>query len=269
MVPEPLSITTGWLVRTSSNSVDMDVERWRVRGPNGRVEPRGSGEKHNGRSCDTLCFMPTHHRPFLLASLLLVLSTVLPALANISRWEVTNFCKCICFESNYTILQLEIPDNPSKPCLSCTKQWCLNQNLPMCAGATLGDPNPDTGTGKEGDVESRCFQRDSPRDQLVVVIFLLTVFGLLLGVGIKGKMTQAGIQPNIDWDSGRRWWEVRATIFLIFITFTCVPQEWQPRRQFEELRMTRFPNGRTRRTDDMHELRNGEYTAVFETPPSP
>jgi hypothetical protein len=122
----------------------------------------------------------------------------------------------------------------------------------MCAGATLGDPNPDTGTGKEGDVESRCFQRDSPRDQLVVVIFLLTVFGLLLGVGIKGKMTQAGIQPNIDWDSGRRWWE-----------------EWQPRRQFEELRMTRFPNGRTRRTDDMHELRNGEYTAVFETPPSP
>src|SRR5277367_4904343 len=64
----------------------------------------------------------------------------------------------ICFQSNYTILQLKIPDNPSKPCLSCTKQWCLNQNLPICAGASLGDTNPDTATGKEGDVEARCFR---------------------------------------------------------------------------------------------------------------
>lgn len=54
---------------------------------------------------------------------------------------------------------MEIPDNPSKPCLSCTKQWCLNQNLPMCAGASLGDANPDTATGKEGDVEARCFRK--------------------------------------------------------------------------------------------------------------
>ncbi|TDL28457.1 hypothetical protein BD410DRAFT_222513 [Rickenella mellea] len=83
-----------------------------------------------------------------------------------NKWEATNFCKCICFGSNYTILHLDIPDNPSKPCLSCTKQWCLNQNLPICAGATLGETDPDTATGKEGDVEARCFQRDSPRDQL-------------------------------------------------------------------------------------------------------
>ncbi|KAL1738268.1 hypothetical protein HDZ31DRAFT_51253, partial [Schizophyllum fasciatum] len=124
-----------------------------------------------------------------------------------NKWEATNFCKCICFGSNYTILHLDIPDNPAQPCLSCTKQWCLNQNLPICAGASVGDTDPDTATGKEGDVEARCFQRDSPRDQLVVTLFLLTVFGLLLGAGIKGRMLKAGIDVTMPWNSGRRWWE--------------------------------------------------------------
>lgn len=125
-------------------------------------------------------------------------------------------------------MHLDIPDNPSQPCLSCTKQWCLNQNLPICAGASLGDTDPDTATGKEGDVEARCFrtchpislelpvkltsvssERDSPRDQLVVTLFLLTVFGLLLGAGVKSRMLKAGIVPDFSWDAGRRWWEVR------------------------------------------------------------
>ena len=64
----------------------------------------------------------------------------------------------ICFGTNYTILPMDLPDDPSKPCLSCTKQWCLNQNLPKCAGASIGDTNPDTATGKEGDIEARCFR---------------------------------------------------------------------------------------------------------------
>ncbi|KAA1468247.1 hypothetical protein DENSPDRAFT_770473 [Dentipellis sp. KUC8613] len=114
----------------------------------------------------------------------------------------------ICFGSNYSILHLDIPDNPSKPCLSCTKQWCLNQNLPICAGASLGDTDPDTATGKEGDVEARCFQRDSPRDQFVVTVFLLTVLGLLLGAGIKGRMVKAGLDPNVPWNAGQKWWQV-------------------------------------------------------------
>ncbi|THH06915.1 hypothetical protein EW145_g3756 [Phellinidium pouzarii] len=71
-------------------------------------------------------------------------------------------------------------------------------------GATLGDMDPDTATGKEGDVEARCFQRDSPRDQLIVTLFLLTVFGLLLGAGIKGKMVKAGIDGTV---TGIKWWE--------------------------------------------------------------
>lgn len=32
----------------------------------------------------------------------------------------------------------------------------------MCAGARLGDTDPDTATGKEGDVEARCFRGWSP-----------------------------------------------------------------------------------------------------------
>ncbi|KAF8481115.1 hypothetical protein DFH94DRAFT_738150 [Russula ochroleuca] len=127
------------------------------------------------------------------------------ALGN--KWEATSFCKCICFGTKSSILRLDIPDNPSKPCLSCTKQWCLNQNLPICAGASLGDTDPDTATGKEGDVEARCFQRDSPRDQLVVSLFLLTVFGLLLGAGIKGRMVKAGLDTSLPWHTGRKWWQ--------------------------------------------------------------
>lgn len=149
------------------------------------------------------------------------------------RHGLTHFCldAGICFGTNYTILHLALPDNPSKPCLSCTKQWCLNQNLPICAGADLGETDPDSAPGKKGDVEARCFracsnilctlllliyiplptERDSPRDQLVVTLFLLTVFGLLLGAGIKGKMLKAGFDTSaLAWNSGgRRWWEVR------------------------------------------------------------
>ena len=48
-------------------------------------------------------------------------------------------------------------------------------------------------------------ERDSPRDQLVVTLFLLIVFGLLIGAAIKGRMAKV-----VDWNAGtRRWWEVR------------------------------------------------------------
>lgn len=63
-------------------------------------------------------------------------------------------------------------------------------------------------------------ERDSPRDQLVVTLFLLTVFGLLVGAGIKARMEKAGI--NVDasaaWDAaraGRRWWEVMFTCVVL------------------------------------------------------
>ncbi|OCH96173.1 hypothetical protein OBBRIDRAFT_809374 [Obba rivulosa] len=171
---------------------------------------------------------------------LFLLSWTLSAHAILGhKWEATSFCKCICFGSNYSILSMDIPDNPKKPCLSCTKQWCLNQNLAMCAGASLGDADPDTATGKEGDVESRCFQRDSPRDQLVVTLFLLTVFGLLLGAGIKGRMVKAGLDTSLPWHASRRWWEA-----------------WVPQRQPEDLRLDE------RRSRD----RRGDYVGLTDVP---
>lgn len=141
---------------------------------------------------------------------------------------------------------MDIPDNPSKPCLSCTKQWCINQNLPICAGASLGDTDPDTATGKEGDVEARCFreclllcscvplptvispERDSPRDQLVVTLFLLIVFGLLLGAGIKGRMVKAGINTSTPWNTGRKWWQVNAHSSARLIRAYIYYQSWAP-----------------------------------------
>jgi len=57
-------------------------------------------------------------------------------------------------------------------------------------------------------------ERDSPRDQLVVTLFLLTVCGLLLGAGIKNRMLKAGLNGTtvFPWSRQRqedvRWWEV-------------------------------------------------------------
>jgi len=58
-------------------------------------------------------------------------------------------------------------------------------------------------------------ERDSPRDQLVVTLFLLTVFGLLLGAGIKNRMLKAGLTGTLfPWSrrTETRWWEVCAIL---------------------------------------------------------
>lgn len=59
-------------------------------------------------------------------------------------------------------------------------------------------------------------ERDSPRDQLVVTLFLLTVFGLLLGAGVKSRMLKAGFQAEMPWNTGRRWWEVSIQVSIYF-----------------------------------------------------
>jgi hypothetical protein len=52
-------------------------------------------------------------------------------------------------------------------------------------------------------------ERDSPRDQFVVTLFLLTVFGLLLGAGVKNRILKAGFTPELPWRrNNARWWEV-------------------------------------------------------------
>ena len=76
-------------------------------------------------------------------------------------------------------------------------------------------------------------ERDSPRDQLVVTLFLLTLFGLLVGAGIKSRMEKAGI--NVDtraaWDAARasrRWWEVSLGIVLLFTSHAFLSRQCCP-----------------------------------------
>jgi hypothetical protein len=88
------------------------------------------------------------------------------------------------------------------------------------------------------DLLADCLERDSPRDQLVVTLFLLTVFGLLLGAGVKNRMIKAGLSADIPWNNGRRWWEVstspnhdqsltdRRTSWLVLDAPTTVIRAW-------------------------------------------
>ncbi len=92
-------------------------------------------------------------------------------------------------------------------------------------------------------------ERDSPRDQLVVTLFLLTVFGLLLGAGIKNRMQKAGISGGLPWNrtSRERWWEVSYSLDNVHpqtkLRLIHNHQPWIPRRQGEEeapLGLSRF-----------------------------
>ncbi|ORX34178.1 hypothetical protein BD324DRAFT_636945 [Kockovaella imperatae] len=110
--------------------------------------------------------------------------------ASIFTDSVLSYCKCICF-TNSTIIPLYLPADPSKPCLSCTKQFCLDQKLAICKGASAPELDEDTMTGTEGDVEARCFKRDSPRDKLIVTFFIIIVFGMLVFAGIRARLRKA------------------------------------------------------------------------------
>lgn len=80
-------------------------------------------------------------------TLALLTSLAAPALASIS------LCKCTCRipggepAGNTTIVPLYLPKDPDFPCLSCSRQFCLDQKLASCVGAT-----------DEQDFEARCFR---------------------------------------------------------------------------------------------------------------
>lgn len=103
----------------------------------------------------------------------------------------TSFCKCTCF-GNSTIVALDAPSTPSKPnldlrpraskrsCNDCNRQFCLGYSF--CKGE------------KEENVFTTCFQRDSTKDQVVVLAFIAATVGLL---------GYAGVRPWVD-----QWREV-------------------------------------------------------------
>lgn len=94
----------------------------------------------------------------------------------------TQFCKCTCF-SNYTIITLDQTAPPTSnssnetthlhTCNDCTKKFCLDSNLPICENAT------------EDDVFTKCFQRDSAKDEAIVLIFIFATVGLLAWATVK------------------------------------------------------------------------------------
>jgi len=49
----------------------------------------------------------------------------------------------------------------------CNRSFCLSQHLPICKGA------------EDKDVFTTCFQRDSTKDQIVVLTFIAGTLGLL------------------------------------------------------------------------------------------
>ena len=103
----------------------------------------------------------------------------------------TSYCKCTCF-GNSTIVALDAPSTTSKPnlelrprasrksCNDCNRQFCLGYSF--CKGE------------KEEKVLTTCFQRDSTKDQVVVLAFIAATVGLL---------GYAGVRPWVD-----QWREV-------------------------------------------------------------
>lgn len=71
----------------------------------------------------------------------------------------------------------------------------------------------------------------------MVTLFLLTVFGLLLGAGIKNRMIKAGFDTSLPWSTSRRWWEVSGNCPDLVSTPTHVLhvfQAWIPGRSRDE-----------------------------------
>ncbi|KAL1410911.1 hypothetical protein Q8F55_001854 [Vanrija albida] len=141
-------------------------------------------------------------RPSTTRPRLLLLALALLAFAATTRAALNSpgqyWCKCQCF-TNSTIIPLLHPEEPNRPCLSCTRQFCLDQKLEICKGAKVPELDTDTGTGTEGDVAATCFKRDSPRDQVIVVCFVLICAALLLYAGVRARLRKAveqrGSQP--------------------------------------------------------------------------
>ncbi|ETN43438.1 uncharacterized protein HMPREF1541_02597 [Cyphellophora europaea CBS 101466] len=148
-----------------------------------------------------------------------------------ARLSATSFCKCVCF-NNSTIIALNPPDNsksshsslkfsrtvpalaPRAPadektednpnndeeakkdathhhkptCADCNRAFCLSQGLKICEAA------------KEEDVFATCFQRDSLKDELVVILFVACTGGLLAWALVKPwvhRVRAKGVPPAV------------------------------------------------------------------------
>jgi hypothetical protein len=71
----------------------------------------------------------------------------------------------------------------------CNRAFCLSQRLPICKDA------------EEKDVFTTCFQRDSRKDQIVVLTFIATTLGLLGWAAARKVIEKRKEGPNRVGDS--------------------------------------------------------------------
>lgn len=76
-------------------------------------------------------------------------------------------------------------------CNTCNRAFCLGQNLPICHGA------------EEKDVFTACFQRDSRKDQIIVLLFITTTVGLLGWAAVQKVIERRGSGSRIAENLGR------------------------------------------------------------------
>ncbi|KAI9050978.1 hypothetical protein LZ554_005088 [Drepanopeziza brunnea f. sp. 'monogermtubi'] len=126
---------------------------------------------------------------------LIILLTFLMFIASTIAASPPSFCKCTCF-TNSTIIPLSSHSTTSstssdKPpraasvgCATCNKAFCLSQRLPICKDA------------EEKDVLTTCFQRDSRKDQIVVLTFIAGTLGLLVWAGVRKIAERGRVMPE-------------------------------------------------------------------------
>ncbi|KAK6539923.1 hypothetical protein TWF694_008758 [Orbilia ellipsospora] len=107
--------------------------------------------------------------PNLLLHLLLgfIFFTVLSAAA-----DPLSYCKCTCGTASI-IIPLDHDDPKALTCLDCNRSFCRSSNINICDGK------------KEDEISTSCFQRDSVKDETVVLIFIVATGGLLIYAALK------------------------------------------------------------------------------------
>ncbi|KTW30284.1 hypothetical protein T552_04084 [Pneumocystis carinii B80] len=103
---------------------------------------------------------------------------------------IYSYCKCTCF-GNSTILRLNESTIKNKPCQDCTKEFCLEQSLPICQNIQFKNPedlieNTDISTicfrtnkGKIMNNINGFIERESIKDMTFIYIFII-ITGILL-----------------------------------------------------------------------------------------
>lgn len=84
--------------------------------------------------------------------------------------QALSYCKCACGKYS-SILELSEPSNPAKPCLDCTRQFCLEHAADLCLKTVATEDEM---------MVAECFQRESLKDEIIVIVFLMLTVGLLV-----------------------------------------------------------------------------------------